>query len=109
MINRATPKSKKQLVWEKAAVVPGLDPDCFRKDMAGAIIEFKEYGNRHSLTGWEMDHIWPVKKGGPDFIWNLQPLHWLNNCSKRDNFPIFKTDISSIRRFNIVDDRYWKA
>ena len=32
-------------------------------------------------------YIQPVALGGPDTIWNLQPLQWKNNRHKSDNYP----------------------
>ena len=49
------------------------------KDRCGAILHFKEYGNRHSPFGLEIDHVVPVSKGGGDELSNLQALHWENN------------------------------
>jgi len=69
-------------VWEKAAIVSNNKPSEFRKDQCGAWISRKQYGNRNSMYGWEIDHITPVSNGGKDILSNLRPLHWENNISK---------------------------
>ena len=73
-------------VWNKGAVVPGYDPARLRKDQCGAWIARDEYGQTTNL-GWEIDHVKPVVAGGPDDLWNLQPLHWENNRGKADEYP----------------------
>ena len=70
-----------QKVWEKGRVVPGADPNRWRKDECSAWIGRLEHGNRNSPYGWEIDHISP---GGPDILSNLRPLQWQNNVSKSD-------------------------
>lgn len=72
-----------QKVWEKAAIVPGIDPQVWRLDQCGAWINRYEYGNRQSWCGWEKDHITPVSVGGTNYLSNLRPLHWHNNASRQ--------------------------
>ncbi|MEW5953437.1 MAG: HNH endonuclease signature motif containing protein [Bacillota bacterium] len=74
-------------VWDKAAIVPGYNHGELRKDRCDAWIRFGDYGNVNSNFGWEIDHDKPVAKGGTDDLNNLQPLHWLNNRGKGDNWP----------------------
>lgn len=74
-------------VWEKGEIIDGVDSSQFRKDKCGLKIEHKYYGNTDEKTGWEIDHIKPIAKGGLDKLDNLQPLQWENNRSKSDNYP----------------------
>ncbi|MEI6659886.1 MAG: HNH endonuclease signature motif containing protein [bacterium] len=71
-------------IWSKGIVVAGYDMNVFRKDLCGAWISWREYGNRDSDNGWEVDHVFPESKGGSDLISNLRPLHWKNNARKSD-------------------------
>ncbi len=70
-----------QKVWEKGQKVTGNDPNLWRKDECSAWMSRKEYGNRKSDYGWEIDHISP---GGSDSLSNLRPLQWENNNDKSD-------------------------
>lgn len=78
---------QKLVVWRKATIVPGVNPNIRRKDCCGAWIEYYQYGNTDSQFGWEIDHIWPVSRGGGDELVNLQPLQWENNRAKGDQSP----------------------
>jgi 5-methylcytosine-specific restriction endonuclease McrA len=71
-------------VWEKATIIPGVNPKVKRKDKCGATIAKSAYGDHNSNFGWDVDHIKPVSKGGTDALSNLQPLHWKNNARKGD-------------------------
>jgi hypothetical protein len=78
-----------EMVWEKAEIVPGFDPDYLRKDKCGAMIARAFYGEcRPGLSlGWEIDHIKPLALGGTDELLNLQPLQWENNQHKSNFYP----------------------
>lgn len=75
-----------QAVWSKARISPGVDPAVRRKDACGAWIDRAMYGVVTSNgTGWEIDHVLPVARGGSDDIANLQALQWQNNRAKGDS------------------------
>jgi 5-methylcytosine-specific restriction endonuclease McrA len=86
-------ESKINEVWNKGKKVDGV-PDKYRQDFAGAWMEKEKYGKEESF-GWEIDHKVPASKGGTDELENLQPLQWENNRTKADNYPKFKTSVSS--------------
>ncbi len=73
------------LIWSKGVIVPGVNPAIRRKDTCGAWIDWLAYGNRSSNTGWEVDHVFPLSRGGAHHINNVGPLHWQNNARKSDN------------------------
>lgn len=74
-------------VWSKAFMKQGWDPNVYRLDAFGAIIQRSEYGNTDSEAnyGWEIDHIVPESRDGSDDLSNLRPLQWMNNRAKADN------------------------
>lgn len=94
-------------VWEQAEAVSGYDPNIWRKDFAGAWIRVDCYG-KPSEYGWVVDHIQPITKGGNDNLNNLIALHWQNNITKQDDYPVFSTSISSDGEKNVSRIKKWK-
>lgn len=85
-----------QAVWDKALGVPGLDLRLWRQDSCGARMYRYDYGNTDSLWGWEIDHKYPVARGGTDAWTNLQALHWKNNRRKGDSTTGFSCAITYV-------------
>ncbi len=85
-------------VWEKGKRTE-QDPTRWRKDDCGAWIGRREYGNRQSQYGWEIDHVVP---NGGDSIGNLRPLQWENNVAKGDSSwlacPVTSSGNKNVRR-----------
>jgi hypothetical protein len=86
--NQAFSLSIVEAVWRKGTAVLGIDPALRRKDACGAWIDRDQYGIRdENGTGWEVDHLFAVARGGSDNLGNLQPLQWQNNRAKGDCVP----------------------
>lgn len=82
-----------QEVWDRARTMEGFDPAMYRKDACGALIMRDKYG-RTNPFGWEIDHVYPVSRGGDDQIENLRAFHYLNNRSKRDDYPSYTSSVT---------------
>ena len=76
----ATKKDIK-IAWEKAKTIRGKYPETWRRDSKGKKIRKGSYGTKGKF-GWELDHIKPKSKGGPDKPKNIQALHWKENLTK---------------------------
>lgn len=78
----------KLAVWNKGKVCVqnGITHDAtiWRWDAYGNVMKYSDHGNTNSKHGWEIDHIYPVSRGGSNTLDNLQPLQWQNNRSKGD-------------------------
>lgn len=74
-------------VWSKGRLVPNYDQGMWRYDMCGKPLKYSHYGKTNSEHGWEIDHVFPVSKGGSNNLSNLQPLQWDNNRRKGDLYP----------------------
>lgn len=97
-------------VWQKAKIIDGADPKEYRQDRAGAWIQFSMYGNTNDDLnfGWEVDHQKPKALGGSNNLSNLVPRQWLNNRTKGDDYPHFKTSVSSQGNKNVYKKESWK-
>lgn len=96
-------------VWRKGTPITGFDPDIWRQDFAGAWINKECYGKIETKFGWEIDHLKPESKGGTDDLSNLKPLQWENNRKKGDDFPTFKTVVTSEGVVNVNIERSWRV
>lgn len=106
----------KDIAWQSAQVVEGYNPDRIRKDACGAWIAYVDFNNHDSLFGWEIDHIYPVFRlkvlGIPEKKWdhplNIRALHWQNNLSKGDSYPMYTAVLSDEGATNIKCEAiYW--
>ncbi len=95
-----------EAVWEKAKPVEGYNSDVWRKDFAGAWINRNAYGT-NGPYGWEIDHRMPQSKNGSDALQNLYPCQWENNRTKGDDYPRFKTIITSDGNQNVRREQSW--
>ena len=94
-------------VWEAATKVDGFNPNSFRKDACNAWIIRNQYGQRDSIYGWEIDHVYPVSKGGDDNLDNLRPIQWENNVKKGDSFPSYDTSVIGQDNANVKNEGHY--
>lgn len=93
-------------VWAKAEPIRGYDSNVWRQDFAKAWINKNAYGTTGPY-GWEIDHRKPQSQGGSDSLANLFPCQWENNRTKGDNYPKFKTSITSDGNRNVPSMQSW--
>ena len=93
-----------QKVWENGITVDGADPDEWRKDFCNAWIHRNEYGDETDYA-WSIDHVYPEKKGGPDDLVNLRPMHVKNNSSKSDSYPTYSCALTSKGKENVPTNK----
>jgi hypothetical protein len=99
-------------VWLKGTSVPNYDDTKYRKDPCGAWMIKSKYGDRKSIYGWEIDHIYPQSKlrelkvleDEIDNIDNLRPMNWQNNDAKGTDYPVYHAKITSNDNTNIAGD-----
>jgi hypothetical protein len=76
----------KDAVWRKGIKIAGKNPDEYRKcAISGKVIRYSHHGNNKSRYNWDIDHIVSRNKNGPDYLWNLQPVHASKNRSMGDS------------------------
>jgi hypothetical protein len=93
-------KSIIKQVWDKGTIVDGYEKDLYRKDAAGAWIAFNSYGNKGSVFGWDIDHVWPIANGGGEDMINLRPLHLKNIEAKKDDYPVYLIELKAVGDHN---------
>lgn len=98
-------EEQKRKAWERAQVIPGYNPQLYRKDACGAWIAWNKYGKQDNIFGWEIDHIFPVEKGGDDNSTNLWAMQHQNNASKSDDYPTFRAKMVAEGNTNVHKDR----
>ena len=96
-------------VWNKGKTIDGVDSSIWRQDFAGAWINRSCYGKTETKFGWEIDHLKPESQGGSDDLSNLLPLQWENNRKKGDEYPEFKTAVTSDGNINVNIVRSWRV
>ena len=88
----------KRVIWNKGVVDDKYPSERVRKDACGAFMLYEDFGDRNSVFGWEIDHIYPASKlklrndisaEQIDDIRNLRPLNWRNNDSKGADYPFY--------------------
>lgn len=90
-------------VWQKGFIIDGYDSTKFRQDTCGAWMQKDKYNTEKNL-GWEIDHVYPISKGGEDDLENLRPMNWQNNRSKADNYPSYQCAIKANDNKNAKSD-----
>lgn len=106
---RTWTETQKRAVWEKGYIIPGYDENVYRKDFAGAWMVWFDYADTTSEVsyGWEIGHVKPESLHGRDDIDNLQPVHWVNNKTKGENYPYYTTMITSFNKQNVHREQKW--
>jgi len=75
-------------VWSKAREAEGLNPDMFRLDPCGALIMRDKLGKVNPF-GWVLGLVYPESLGGDDRVENMRVMHYMNDRSKRDDYPSY--------------------
>jgi len=95
-------------VWSKAREAEGLNPDMFRLDPCGALIMRDKLGKANPF-GWVLGLVYPENLGGDDRVENLRAMHYMNDRSKRDDYPSYtgvvvfdgKENVETIRNVTV--------
>ena len=86
-------------LWKDRQTVDGLDPNHFRLDPCGALIEWSKFGDPKDENGWVIDHVVPraslvnVPEDVIDDPINLRPMHVKNNAAKGTSYPLYNTRV----------------
>lgn len=95
-------------VWNRAATVEGNDPRMWRKDFAGAWIRRDMFGVR-SPYGWTVCRLNPAIRAIDGAESNLIAAHWRNYKMKGDDYPSFKSILTSDGVNNVEKVKSWRV
>lgn len=101
-------------IWEKAIIIPGVNKDLYRQDYAGAWMFFSAFIADADETNidlrsysWTITNHKPLSQEGTNNINNLEPMNVINALSKGEDYPKWKTRISSRGNENIIKEQIW--
>jgi len=106
----------KEIAWEAAIIMDGYDSSVIRMDACGAWIRYEDYCNEDSEYGWVIDHVYPTRKlralNVGEELWdnpvNIRALHWKNNWSKANSYPMYTSAVSAKGDVNVEEQRvFW--
>lgn len=96
----------KDFIWHRAQAIPGFNPDKVRLDYAGAIIHWDEF-EKEGAYGWVCLPVQPISKGGNNDFMSLIPWHHQNAKAKNEDFPYYRTVLSSKDGVNVEQSQEW--
>ncbi|MGL5268741.1 MAG: hypothetical protein ACRC8P_03125 [Spiroplasma sp.] len=108
--------TKKQIkqIWETAEIIPGVNKDLYRKDYAGAWMFFSafitnptEAVHHFRSYSWIIVNHKPLSQEGTNNVENLKAMNIVNALSKGENYPKWKTKVSSCGNENIIKEQIW--
>ncbi len=84
LIYRGYERELIQSVWEFAEIVPGNDPEIWRKDEFGDWIYRFDYGRRSSEFGWEIFD--PGVGRHAQGVYAMRPMQWQSYIRQYETF-----------------------
>jgi hypothetical protein len=84
LIHRGYERELIQSVWEFAEIVPGNDPEIWRKDEFGDWIYRFDYGRRSSELGWEIFD--PGVGRHAQGVYAMRPMQWQSYIRQYETF-----------------------
>lgn len=104
-----------EAAWEKAEIIDGVSDKLYRKDYAGAWMFHDSFTTDYTVAHNIETYSWtivlhrPASQHGTTELYNLDPMNIVNAKSKGENYPSWKTKISSKGNKNITKEQNWKA
>lgn len=104
-----------EAAWEKAEIIDDVSDKLYRKDYAGAWMFRDSFTTDYTAADNLETYSWtivlhrPAGQQGTTELYNLDPMNIINAKSKGENYPSWKTKISSKGNKNIAKEQNWKA